>query len=83
MPLYIRDLGTLSLLSHSSDHTDTEILHRDGTRHLGPMALLLHYRHHLAQLRQSFHTVRSLHVVLRLVHYSPGPHLLVSRQCPL
>lgn len=41
------------------------------------MALLLHHRHHLAQVRQSLHIIRSLHVVFRLVHHRPGPHILV------
>lgn len=46
------------------------------------MALLLRHRHHLAQLRQSLHIIRSLHVVFRLVHHRPGPHILVRITFP-
>ena len=57
--------------------TEALTIPRHGSSHLSLVALLLHHRHHMAQLRKGFHLIRSFHVVLRLVHHRPGPNLLV------
>ena len=54
---------------------------RHGSGHFSLVALLLHNRHHMAQLRKSFHFIWSFHVVLRLVHHRLGSNLLVCSFC--
>ena len=76
MSLYVRDLGTLTLFLSSDQHEDANS-RRDRSGYLSPLAFLLHYRYHLAQLCGSLHFIRSFYVVLRLVHYRSGVDLLV------
>lgn len=78
MPLYIRDLGTLDLKpSLKLPLLTRKTPSRNGTSHLSALAFLLHHRHNLAQLHDTFHILWRFHVVQCMVHCSPSPYILV------
>lgn len=79
MPLYVRDLGTRTLF-RPPNLPEGANSRRDGPGHLSPLAFLLYHWLHLALLCESFHFIRSFHVVLRLVHHRSGVDILVRTQ---
>ena len=93
IPFYIRDLGMFSRFyavtrSYNSQperdlvlsYTNyVSVLYRNGTRHLYQLVLQLRHSHQLAKIRRVFHSIRSLHVVLWLVHNRLVPYLPVSQ----